>query len=68
MHVFAGAPAMFVASESNTAGLLGGSGSHSLSIFAPEGYENLGSSDSWANMDLFQDVAVQLVNSRLGLS
>jgi len=68
VHDFAGAPSMFVASESNTSALLGGDGSHSLSIFTPDGYENLGSSNDWGNVDRFQAEAVKLVNSRQGLS
>ena len=67
VHDFAGEPSMFIASESNTAALLGGSGSHSLSIFTPEGYENLGSSDAWGKMELFEEEAIKLVNGRTGV-
>ena len=65
---FDGSPSMFVASESNTASTLGKSGSHCLSVFTPEGYENLGGSDAWGDLELFQAEAVKLIKGYLGLT
>ena len=64
---FEGVPCMFVASENNTAANLGHSGSHCLSVFTTEGYENLGASDDYADLERFQAEAVRIVKGYLSL-
>jgi hypothetical protein len=67
-HDLSGTPCLFVSAESDADPSLGGSKALSLGVYSAGGYENLGPSDSLGDMDLFQDVAVEVVRSRLGLS
>jgi hypothetical protein len=67
VQTFEGVPCMFVAAENNTAASLGHSGSHCLSVFTIEGYENLGASDDYADLERFQAEAVRLVKGYLNL-
>jgi hypothetical protein len=64
---FEGVPCMFVASENNTAASRGYSDSHCLSVFTTEGYENLGASNDYADLERFQTEAVRIVKGYLGL-
>jgi hypothetical protein len=67
VHDVTGAPCLFITAESGINPSLGGSEGLSLGVYRPGGYENLGPSDSLKDMDLFQDVAVEVARTRLGL-
>lgn len=64
VHDLDGGPCLFVAAESDLAGER--PNELSLGVYAPLGYENLGTSNSLGDIGLFQDVAVEVARTRLG--
>lgn len=59
---------MAVAAEVNSfVGQFGG-GSHFLGVFPGSGHENWGDSDQWADLDIFADKALEIVQDRLHVS
>lgn len=60
-------PNLFVASEVNAMAKSLGGGSHFLGIFDQTGHINMGSSDQWANLDIFAAKALEIAPARLGL-
>ena len=61
------APDLFVASEVNARAKSLGGGSHFLGVFDQNGHTNMGSSDQWANLDIFAARALEIDTARLGL-
>jgi hypothetical protein len=63
VHDYAGDPSMLIAAESDLAENSG----LNLAIYTPGGYQNLGPSESLGDISLFEDVAVEVARSRMGL-
>ncbi len=58
-------PCLLVASEVNALAKELGGGSHFLCVFPGDGHRNLGSSDDWADIAKFEEVAVGIATEHL---
>jgi len=65
VYAATGEPCLFVASEVNAMAAELGGGSHFLGVFPGDSHENHGSSDDWANRDLFVKSALAIAEERL---